>query len=98
MSSGISKQACVTLQRPAPLTFTFDKTLLLFSTMMTFKEGFILAAFTAQKNPAAPPPITTSEEDEFPGIHKNKKLVIQRGLVQYNNLCSDLDLIVRQLL
>lgn len=56
--SAISIQAWVTLQRPPPLTFTFDNSLSLFSTTVTFNDGFILAAFTAQKIPAAPPPTT----------------------------------------
>jgi hypothetical protein len=46
----MSKQACVTLQRPPPLTFTLDKSLFVFSIMIIFKPGFNRAAFTAQKN------------------------------------------------
>jgi hypothetical protein len=57
--SGIEKQACVTLQRPPPLTFTLDKSFPVFSTRITFNCGFKRAAVTAQKNPAAPPPATT---------------------------------------
>src|SRR4029078_7270175 len=56
--STISKQACVTLQRPPPLTFTLDNNLFDFSRRVTCIPGFNLATFTAQKNPAAPPPIT----------------------------------------
>src|SRR5687768_2427754 len=58
--SAMSKQACVTLQRPPPDTFTFDSILFVFSNRITSSIGFIRAALTAQKNPAAPPPITTS--------------------------------------
>jgi hypothetical protein len=54
----MSKQAWVTLHLPPPLTFTLESTLLLFSTMVTLRLGFSRAAFTAQKKPAAPPPIT----------------------------------------
>ena len=57
-SDGMSKQACVTLHLPPPLTLTFDSNLLVFSTMITFSDGLIRAALTAQKKPAAPPPIT----------------------------------------
>jgi hypothetical protein len=70
----MSKQAWVVLQRPPPLTFTFDNSLLDFSTIMTSKAGFILAALTAQKKPAAPPPITIS----FFAMKKNKPL--RRGV------------------
>jgi hypothetical protein len=55
----MEKQACVTLQRPPPLTFTLDKSFPVFSTSITFNCGFKRAAVTAQKNPAAPPPATT---------------------------------------
>jgi hypothetical protein len=57
--SGMEKQACVTLQRPPPLTFTFDKSFPVFSTSITFSCVFKRAAVIAQKNPAAPPPATT---------------------------------------
>jgi hypothetical protein len=56
----MEKQACVTLQRPPPLTFTFDNSFPVFSTRITFNCGFNRAAVTAQKNPAAPPPATTN--------------------------------------
>src|SRR5688500_9714712 len=56
----MSKSACVTLHLPPPDTFTLDRSLLLFSKRVTFKLGFNRAAVTAQKNPAAPPPITIS--------------------------------------
>src|SRR6187399_3270535 len=52
------KQAWVTLQRPPPLILTLDKSLLVFSTMITSVAGLIRATLTAQKKPAAPPPIT----------------------------------------
>ena len=54
------KHACVTLQRPPPLTLTLLNNLLDFSTIITSSPLFCAAAFTAQKNPAAPPPITIS--------------------------------------
>jgi hypothetical protein len=52
------KHACVTLQRPPPLTLTLFNNLPDFSTSTTLRCGSWDAAFTAQKNPAAPPPIT----------------------------------------
>jgi len=54
---------------------------------MTFKDEFILAAFTAQKNPAAPPPITTRvdppdllNEDELISV---KELTIIKNKAHY---------------
>jgi hypothetical protein len=38
-----------------------DSNLLERSTIVTLNAGFILAAFTAQKKPAAPPPITIKD-------------------------------------
>jgi len=46
------------LQRPPPLTFTLLNSLPVFSIIKTYSKGFLVAAFTAQKKPAAPPPIT----------------------------------------
>ncbi len=57
--SSMSKHACVTLHRPPPLTLTFDNSLLLFSSIVTFRPGFIAEALIAVKKPAAPPPMTT---------------------------------------
>ena len=53
--------AWVTLHRPPPDTFTFDNSFPVFSTRVTFNPGQRRAAFTAQKNPAAPPPMTMRE-------------------------------------
>jgi len=54
----MEKQACVTLHLPPPEIRSFDKSFPVFSIMIVSIAGFILAAFTAQKKPAAPPPIT----------------------------------------
>lgn len=54
----ISKQACVTLHLPPPDTLTFERSLFVFSSIVTCNCGSIRAAVSAQKNPAAPPPIT----------------------------------------
>jgi hypothetical protein len=54
------KHAWVTLHLPPPLIFTLLRSLEDFSNSNTFIEGSFAAAFTAQKKPAAPPPITTS--------------------------------------
>jgi hypothetical protein len=58
------KQAWVTLHLPPPLTFTLLNNLEDFSRRITCNRGFRLAAFTAQKKPAAPPPITMRRFDE----------------------------------
>jgi len=52
------KQAWVTLHLPPPLTLTFESNLLVFSNSTIESEGLSLAALIAQKNPAAPPPMT----------------------------------------
>jgi hypothetical protein len=54
------KQACVTLQRPPPLTLTLLNNLFVFSIITTSSPAQCSAAFMAQKKPAAPPPITTN--------------------------------------
>ena len=67
----MEKQACVTLHLPPPEIRTFDNNLPVFSTMVTRNDGFILAAFTAQKNPAAPPPITIKRIRECRTIRRS---------------------------
>jgi hypothetical protein len=52
------------LHLPPPDILTLDSSLLLFSTITVSSCGFIRAALTAQKNPAAPPPITIKRISE----------------------------------
>ena len=47
------------LQRPPPDTFTFDKSLCVFSKIEILQAGSFFARFIAAKKPAAPPPIIT---------------------------------------
>ena len=70
----MSKQACVTLHRPPPLTRTLDNSFEDFSRRITRRSGWILAALTAQKKPAAPPPITMSVCREMGYILRGWKL------------------------
>jgi hypothetical protein len=51
------KHALVTLHRPPPETFTFERSLLDFSKIVTFEFGWCSLTENAEKKPAAPPPI-----------------------------------------
>ena len=84
--SAMLKHACVTLHLPPPLTFTLLNNLPLFSIMVTRSSGYILAAFTAQKNPAAPPPMMISSfcfiQDDWGKGHG--KILITENFIKWS--------------